>query len=252
MIAPLFILVLIPLGQIQTSDLKTDEVLVFLPTLGRLVDGGKVWEVRIHGWVYEPGFSGVAAAGLRAALGLGDLEMDDEAESVFRRRARSFLVDNERGKRIVIKLAGRTFRLDPSAPNGHFFGTVRLEAGPVDHLFVGRVSPAFVCWPKSRRVEPALRLGGYLRPALRRKARELRGVPGITMQSIASKVVPSFNDPRSTSSIVSPRCNALSPNARLISAVENLSTKSSIPSPPGLLQSQSFASEGAVTSAIDA
>jgi hypothetical protein len=38
-----------------------------------------------------------------------------------------FLVDNERGKDIEIGLGGGSYAMDPSEPNGHFRGEVRVE-----------------------------------------------------------------------------------------------------------------------------
>lgn len=72
---------------------------------------------------------------------------------------------------------------------------------------------------------------GYFGLLARCRIFETPSVPRITMQSAASNVVPSCKDPRSTSSIVSPRANAFNPNARLISDAENFSDRSSIPSP---------------------
>ena len=41
---------------------------------------------------------------------------------------RLFLVDNERGKRIAIRIGDKTFDLERSSEDGHFFGTLRLDA----------------------------------------------------------------------------------------------------------------------------
>jgi hypothetical protein len=114
------------------SEVKEDEVVVFFPSVASLSDDGSTWTSRIHGWIFEPESDGLfrnaAIAGFRSTLGLSA----DEANSqIFEQRARAFLADNERGKRISIRLAGSVFELEPSAEDGHFFGTLRLDAAAV-------------------------------------------------------------------------------------------------------------------------
>lgn len=114
------------------SEVKEDEVVVFFPSVASLSDDGSTWTSRIHGWICEPESDGLfrnaAIAGFRNSLGLST----DEAKSqIFEQRARAFLADNERGKRISIRLAGSVFELEPSAEDGHCFGTVRLDAAAV-------------------------------------------------------------------------------------------------------------------------
>jgi phosphatidate phosphatase APP1 len=117
------------------ADLKKDEAIVFFPTLAHLSEDGRTWTTRVHGWIFEPEADGVlrnaAIASFRNALGLSA----DEAESlVFQQRARAFLADNERGKRIAIRIGESMFELEPSAEDGHFFGTVQLDAPIVKRL----------------------------------------------------------------------------------------------------------------------
>jgi len=69
--------------------------------------------------------------GLRRLLGL---EKDEAETAVFKERARAFLVDNERGKAISIRLADRQYAAGVSGPNGHFQATVRLSAHDVREL----------------------------------------------------------------------------------------------------------------------
>ena len=117
------------------SDVKKDEVIVFFPTFAHLSEDGRTWTTRVHGWIFEPESDGVlrnaAIASFRNALGLSA----DEAESVvFEQRARAFLADNERGKRISIQIGESVFELEPSAEDGHFFGTLQLDAQTVSRL----------------------------------------------------------------------------------------------------------------------
>jgi len=108
------------LGQ---TELRSDERVMFFPTLGW--KRGGAWHLEIHGWVYEPETRPLIEATLRHALGLSDDELTEKGKAVFSERARFFLVDNERRKRVSIELAGNVYRLARSEANGHF--TEKLE-----------------------------------------------------------------------------------------------------------------------------
>lgn len=111
------------------SDIKTDEQLVFFPAWAAPVDNGAAWELEIHGWVFEPQWEITEAyRQLRAALGIEREAADAGDRAVFQERAKLFLVDNERNKRVVVRLGEQTYSLDLSGPNGHCFGKLRLSA----------------------------------------------------------------------------------------------------------------------------
>ena len=119
------------------SPIKDDEVVTFFPALGRPVSdaANAEWEVSIHGWIFEPEKDSiqrkVLLGLLRRSLGLED---DAPETELFKERARWFLVDNERGKRITIRLGEKKHSLDPSKPNGHFSGTLRLSSEEVSSM----------------------------------------------------------------------------------------------------------------------
>lgn len=108
------------------SDLKSDEELRLLPAVA--VRDGDGWRVTLRAWVFEPEedgwFRGAAITGLVRALGLPD---GSESSEVFRRRARAFLVDNERGKRVVVQIGRKEHVLEATGPNGHSETVLRLE-----------------------------------------------------------------------------------------------------------------------------
>jgi phosphatidate phosphatase APP1 len=60
------------------------------------------------------------------------LAVEDVETDLFEQRARWLLVDNKCGKNVVIRIGDRTFPLEPSVADGHFFGTLRLETEFVD------------------------------------------------------------------------------------------------------------------------
>src|ERR1051326_608662 len=92
----------------RAADLPSDERVVFFPTCGWLDETAGVWRLPIHAWVYEPEEDSLRR---RAALGWfrrgWGLEADAEETELFRRRARLFLVDNERDRKLQIRLGGK-------------------------------------------------------------------------------------------------------------------------------------------------
>lgn len=112
----------------EPSTIKSDERVVFFPTVGQLGSDRKHWEAVVHGWIFEPERDDLLRAAAieetRETLGL---DPDEPATKTFTERIRLFLVDNERGKRVGIRLAGETYVMGESAADGHFTGTVRVK-----------------------------------------------------------------------------------------------------------------------------
>ena len=127
------------------SQIKADEVVVFYPTYAHQVDNGRAWSVEIHGSIFEPeegSLTREATLGLlRRSLGLTRGQGDTE---LFKKRARAFLVDNERGKRITVRLGGEVYEAGTSEANGHFRATLKLPAAEVQRLL--SASPAGNDW----------------------------------------------------------------------------------------------------------
>jgi hypothetical protein len=113
------------------TTLKSDEQVLFLPDYAwRDPDGGG-WRIPVHGIVFEPERRTLALAALKAALGLAGEAPSEEESARFTPRARAFLVDHERGKRIGVRFGARVFEVGESAPDGHFRGEVRLADADV-------------------------------------------------------------------------------------------------------------------------
>jgi hypothetical protein len=136
------------------SSLASDEVVVFFATAARLAVDGRSWVVPVHGWVYEPEEDSrlrAATLGLfRRALGL---EAEDARSTIFKERVRAFLVDNEGGKRMVVRVGKRVHALPESGPNGHFEGELRLPVDEVDEM--RRSGEAGGAWIRFQAVLPA-------------------------------------------------------------------------------------------------
>ena len=123
------------------SDIKPDEHVVFFRTSAWLDEETQEWHVPIHGWIYEPEDSSARKALFGAVLDQKfDLTVDDSNEETFSERLNLLIADNERGKEIVIELAGRVHELPPSSENGHFETILRLpEADIAEFVQQGRV-----------------------------------------------------------------------------------------------------------------
>ena len=112
-------IVLAATGQIA-SDIKSDEEVVFFPTYGCMDKEQHHWHIPIHGWIYEPETTSLTRRALLALLRkkLG-LEREESETELFMRRARLFLVDNERGKDVSIQFGAKVLALWKSRANGH-------------------------------------------------------------------------------------------------------------------------------------
>lgn len=111
------------------SDIAPDETVVFFPTSGWLDSAKQEWHLPVHGWIYEPEDSVTRKAALERILEEGfELSVNAQTGENFSRRLNLLLADNERGKRIVVRLAGSNYELPESAENGHFKKTIVIPA----------------------------------------------------------------------------------------------------------------------------
>ena len=118
-------------GGASYTDLKRDERIDFYPTIARRVQAD-TWQIEIRGSVYEPEHRGVALAAFREALELKHIKMSPAEERIFNERARLFLVDHERRKRVVVRIAGNTFTLDKTKADGGFSASVIIRQVDLD------------------------------------------------------------------------------------------------------------------------
>src|SRR5260370_32616533 len=68
----------------QTSNIKSDQTVVFFPSTGYHVAGGKEWELEIHGCIYELDRRTLELAALRAALALDRVKMNADELALFK------------------------------------------------------------------------------------------------------------------------------------------------------------------------
>jgi hypothetical protein len=82
--------------------------------------------------VFEPEKNRLLLATFRGALDLKGIELTPAEENLFNERARLFLVDHERGKRILIRIGDKIFEAGKSNADGHFTGAVLLTESEVN------------------------------------------------------------------------------------------------------------------------
>ena len=111
------------------SPIKGDEQAVLFPTAAERSGDG--WVVPVHGWVFEPEDASVWRGGtirlVRTAL---DLDEADPRRTRFTEIARWFMVDNERGKRVPVRIGRTVARLPATGADGHTRQRVKVAAAP--------------------------------------------------------------------------------------------------------------------------
>ena len=109
------------------SPIQDDETVIFFPTSAFLDSGGQAWLIPVHGWIFEMEedsfWRKLVVDSLPSVL---EVEPEEANRAIYEERGRMFLVDNERGKEIEIKLGGARYAMAPSEPNGHFRGEVQV------------------------------------------------------------------------------------------------------------------------------
>ena len=115
------------------SDIKPDEHILFFNTAGWLDVDNATWHLPVHAWIYEPQDSvvrkGVFASVLNSKY---DLKATTDTEDNFHQRTNLMIADNERGKNLMIRIAGRDIALPASKANGHVFTVLKLSAEVVN------------------------------------------------------------------------------------------------------------------------
>lgn len=120
------------------SNLAEDEQVVFFRTAGWLDEASQEWHLPIHAWVYEPQNSSARMAVFEAVLAEQfELSPSAETESNLDQRLNLLIADNERGKTLVVNLAGRDYSLPASAENGHIETTLTIPKDDVDRYGSG-------------------------------------------------------------------------------------------------------------------
>ena len=124
----------------NVSDIKEDETVELFRTTAWLDQATNEWHAPIHVWIYEPEDSEVRKAVFAAILEIDyDLAPMESTEQNFSRRLNLIVADNERGKRIVVEIAGQVHPLSLSGSNGHFETTLRIPTARAERFIEGSV-----------------------------------------------------------------------------------------------------------------
>lgn len=111
-----------------------EQVILFNTWAWRDAAAGE-WVIPIHGWIFEDEPDSLTRKALLKVLE-ESLELDEApaARQAFQTNARWFLVDNERDRRLKIRIGEKDYPAGPSTPNGHFHAEVRLKPEAVSRL----------------------------------------------------------------------------------------------------------------------
>lgn len=116
------------------ADVRPDERVVFYPAPAWHDAGAGVWHVPVHARVFEPERRVVTAAVLRTALGLVAEPQGRAEKAVFETRAQLFLVDDERGRSVSVRVNGEKYFIAESPGNGHARGEFQLTDAEVKQI----------------------------------------------------------------------------------------------------------------------
>ncbi len=129
-------------GDLVSENIKTDENIQFFTTVGRWDEASDTWQIPVHVWVYEIPNTRVRKAALTQILKVKyDLTVPDAGEHFYNYRLNLLIADNERGKRVHLRMAGDEYELPKTQPNGQALATFALSAEQVENFRRGNVLP---------------------------------------------------------------------------------------------------------------
>jgi phosphatidate phosphatase APP1 len=112
-------------GRADETNLNVDEEIVFYPTVAQRIPGTtNAWRATIRGCVFEVEKWRLLIATFRKSIELKTDALTAEESALFTNRARLFLVDNERRKRIFIRLGTNELFIGKTTSNGRFQGEI--------------------------------------------------------------------------------------------------------------------------------
>jgi phosphatidate phosphatase APP1 len=117
----------------QETNLKPDERIVFYPSGAQRVPGEtNLWRAEIRGRIFEPEQRSALVITFRQAIELKADDLTATETALFNERARLFLVDHERGKKIYVRLGTNEIYVGESAADGRFGAEVFLRAAELE------------------------------------------------------------------------------------------------------------------------
>jgi hypothetical protein len=159
-------LVLGPLVMIcgaRRDGIARDEDVLLFTTSGSLDTAGQIWQIPLHGWIFERETDSWWRAALqKGVLDLLELDPADRHSEILRRRLEMFLVDNESGKTLSVILNGQPYPVGPSGANGHLEGQAEVAARALKPVAGSRIqsAKAVMAAADGRRFECRIQLPG--------------------------------------------------------------------------------------------
>ena len=131
-----------PLSSLSTN-ISHDENVIFFRTDAWFNAETEQWHLPIHAWVYEPQNSKVRTNLFAKSLEKSyRLEVTEKNKANFLRRTNLMIADNERGKQLVINLAGKLYPLKKSQANGHIQDEILISKQEIESLLTKRRTSA--------------------------------------------------------------------------------------------------------------
>lgn len=118
---------LLTLSACADGGLKSDEEAIHFPTSASWDAEQHAWRLPLHAWVFEAESDSLWRNGMMDTLkaGLG-LEPDSDGSHYLKERGWRFLVDNERGKRLTLRIGGHEVEMPETGADGHSRGEALL------------------------------------------------------------------------------------------------------------------------------
>ncbi len=115
------------------SNLRADEHVILFPAAA-MPSEDRGWRVAAHAWVFEKESYEHLLPALAEALGFEGEAVNVTRDPLFRERAQWFLVDNERAKRLAMRIGPDLLTLGDTGPDGHVREMLALSVGGVAHV----------------------------------------------------------------------------------------------------------------------
>ncbi len=117
----------------------SDESLHWFPALATPQSNG--WTITLHGLITEEEKRPAVSWLSRKLLGFSAEELGPSERKSFEERTRRFFSDDQRGKKIEIRIGGHSFDLGKTARNGHFTKNIFLP----NELFQQKIKDGLPC-----------------------------------------------------------------------------------------------------------
>ncbi|HON80357.1 MAG TPA: DUF2183 domain-containing protein [Spirochaetota bacterium] len=116
----------------QCTDIEDDETLFFFPGFMYHDAAGTNWNIAVHGWVYEPEHDSrkrrLLMSLVSKALGFSEA---DAGNALLRERLRHFMVDQDGGSNVSIRIGNTNYFLGTCGRNGHVMKTLKISGGDI-------------------------------------------------------------------------------------------------------------------------